>query len=146
MTGWLLLALLVGFVLPVQTGINAQLRTHLGNPLIAALVSFGVGTLALAAAALAARTPMPAAVDAARANWWQWTGGVFGAFYIAATVVLAPRLGAALLVVAIVAGQLAASLAVDHFGWIGYPTHPLNFWRIVGAACVAVGVILIQRF
>ena len=60
MTAWLLLALVVGLALPVQTGINAQLRTHLGSPLMAALVSFAVGTLALVAAAVASRAPLPA--------------------------------------------------------------------------------------
>ena len=146
MGGWLLLALLVGVALPVQTGINAQLRTQLGNPIIAALVSFVVGTLALSAATLVTRASFPDSAAIGRTAWWHWTGGMLGASYIAATVVLAPRLSAALLVVAILAGQLLASLAVDHFGWIGYPQHPLNAWRLVGAACVVVGVLLIQRY
>jgi len=36
-------------------------------------------------------------------------GGLLGAVYIVATIVLAPRLGAATLVAALVAGQIVAS-------------------------------------
>ena len=43
MTVLLLIAIFIGALLPVQTGINAQLRTLLGHPITTALVSFGVG-------------------------------------------------------------------------------------------------------
>ncbi|MBA2627651.1 MAG: DMT family transporter [Gemmatimonadales bacterium] len=143
---WLVLALVIGLALPVQTGLNAQLRTAVGSPFLAALVSFVVGTVALLLVTLGSRAPLPDAAAVGRTPWWLWTGGLLGASYIAATIVLAPRLGAALLVVAITAGQLLASLVVDHFGWIGYAPHPMNGWRVLGAACVVIGVVLIQRY
>lgn len=138
-------ALFVGALLPVQAGLNAQLRQPLGHPVLAALTSFAVGTLALTIAALSARASLPPTAGLGRIPWWQWTGGLIGATYVLGAVVLAPRLGAATLTAAIVAGQLAASLALDHFGWVGFPEHAVNPWRIVGAALVVVGVILVQR-
>jgi len=59
--------------------------------------------------------------------------------------VLAPRLGAATLVAAVVAGQMIASLLLDQYGLLGFPTHPMNGLRVLGAALVIVGVILVQR-
>jgi transporter family-2 protein len=145
MVGLLLLAVLIGALLPLQTGVNAELRTSLGHPIATALVSFGVGTVALLVAIVWLRIPVPLAEAWSQASWWQWTGGLMGAIYIAAVVVLAPRLGAGTLIAAIVGGQMAASLLVDHFGWVGFPEHPISGLRLLGAALVMLGVALIHR-
>ena len=94
----LLLAFLAGALLPVQTGINVQLRGLLGQPLAAAAVSFVVGTIGLAMLVAGLRVPVPVATAWDRGAWWPWTGGLLGAVYIVAAIVLAPRLGAATLV------------------------------------------------
>ena len=142
---FLLLALLVGALLPVQAGINLQLRVILGHPLGATLVSFLVGALGLTALVAALRVPLPIGAAWARGEWWHWIGGLLGAVYIVATIVVAPRLGAATLVAALVAGQMLASLALDQFGWVGFPVHPISLSRVVGAALIVCGVALVQR-
>jgi transporter family-2 protein len=53
-----LLGLGVGAGLVVQVGMNSTLRSLLGSPIVAALVSFLVGSLALAVYAGLARTPL----------------------------------------------------------------------------------------
>jgi bacterial/archaeal transporter family-2 protein len=145
MIGFLLLALLAGALLPVQTGINLQLRLALGQPIVAALVSFVVGTVGLALLVTALRAPVPLDAAWARSAWWNWIGGLLGAVYIVAAIVLAPRLGAATLVAALVAGQMLASLLIDHYGWVGFAVHHVNPLRFLGAALVVGGVILVQR-
>jgi transporter family-2 protein len=141
----LLLALAAGVLLPVQAGVNAQLRSVVGSPLAAALVSFLVGTAGLGTAAVIFRAPMALRGAWAASPWWLWLGGLIGALYVVATIVLAPRLGAATLVAAVVAGQMIASLLLDQYGLLGFPTHPINGLRVLGAALVTVGVILVQR-
>jgi transporter family-2 protein len=141
----LLAALLVGMGLPLQAGINAQLRLGLGHPLLAALVSFGVGTVALAAATLLLRLSFPPAGQLFQINWWQWTGGLLGAVYILSAVLLAPRLGATALIAATVAGQMMASLIYDHYGVAGFPVQPITPQRILGATLIGIGVWLVQR-
>jgi transporter family-2 protein len=76
---------------------------------------------------------------------WAWFGGVLGAFYVASSIVVGPRLGAAALLALIVLGQLLASLVLDHFGWLGFPQHPLTLVRLAGAALLFGGVVLIVR-
>ena len=142
---FLLIALLAGALLPTQAGVNLQLRHLLGHPLAATLVSFVVGTVALAALVAALRVPLPIGAAWARGEWWPWVGGLLGAVYIGATIVAAPRLGAATLVAALVAGQMVASLALDHFGWVGFDVHPVTLWRLAGAALIVGGVVLVQR-
>jgi len=141
----LLLALAAGVLLPVQAGVNAQLRSVVGSPLTAALVSFLVGTAGLGTAAVILRAPTALRAAWAVSPWWLWIGGLIGALYVVATIVLAPRLGAATLVAAVVAGQMIASLLLDQYGLLGFPTHPMNGLRVLGAALVIVGVILVQR-
>ena len=145
MLALLLSAILIGIALPVQSGINAELRTSIGHPMLAALISFGVGTLALLGLNVAMRVPMPGAEAVARTPWWQWLGGLLGASYIYAAVILAPRLGAATLVAAIVAGQMVSSVILDHYGWVGYAPQPVTVGRVVGMGLVIGGVLLIQR-
>ena len=142
---FLLVAVLAGAMLPVQTGVNVQLRGLLGQPLAAALVSFVVGTLGLATVVAALRVPVPVGTAWERSAWWHWSGGLLGAAYIAMTVVLAPRLGAATLIAALVAGQMAASLIVDHYGWVGFAEHAVSPMRLAGAALIVVGVVLVRQ-
>ena len=144
MTGFVLFAALVGLVLPLQAGINSQLRTHVGHPLWAAVVSFSVGTLVLATVLAVTRVGWPAAGWVGRVPWWQWTGGLLGAMFVTSAVVLAPRLGAATLVAAVVAGQMVGSLVLDHYGIVGYPQHSMSVASVLGAALVVAGVALIQ--
>lgn len=140
---YVLMGLLVGAVMPAQAGMNYKLRTFLGDPVLAAFVSFLVGTLALAGLALVQRTPMPAWQDVARAPWWSWVGGFMGAYVVASSVVLAPRLGATAMLALIVCGQMAASVVIDHYGWLGYRVDPVNVRRIVGTLLLVAGAWLV---
>ena len=139
------IALGLGILLPVQAGVNAQLRGVLGHPLAATLVSFLVGSVALALGALAGRVPLAVGPTFATSQWWHWVGGLIGAVYVAGAIVLAPRLGAATLTAAVVTGQMLASLVLDHFGWVGFPVHEITPQRLLGAGLIIGGVMLVQR-
>ena len=60
-------------------------------------------------------------------------------------VILTPRLGTATLFGFVIAGQILVSLLVDRFGWLGLPQHPLTLSRLVGAALLLAGVVLLRR-
>ncbi len=143
---YIVLAVLAGFCLPTQAGINAQLSIFTHSSVMAATISFAVGTIALVAYVLVFRISWPGVSTVVRIPWWIWTGGCIGAYFVAATIVLAPRLGAAPMVALIVGGQMLASLVLDHFGLIGYQVHPLNLLRTLGAALIVGGVALINLF
>jgi transporter family-2 protein len=82
----------------------------------------------------------------ARAPGWSWTGGLLGAFYVTAVVVLTPRLGVATTIALVVAGQMLASVAIDHYGLFGVPLRPVNAARGLGAALLVAGVVLLRRY
>jgi transporter family-2 protein len=54
--------------------------------------------------------------------------------------------GALGLVAAGLAGQMLASLALDHFGLLGFPTHPISAGRIGGVLLITAGVALVRYF
>jgi transporter family-2 protein len=138
-------ALVIGVALPLQAGINAELRTWLGHPLQAALVSFAVGTTALFVLVVSLGLSWSGVSSVGRAPWWVWFGGLLGATYVSLTVVLAPRLGAATMIGAVMAGQLIGSLLMDHYGIVGYSVRSISIERLLGAALLVAGVMLIQR-
>jgi transporter family-2 protein len=139
-----MMAALVGAGLTIQVGMNATVRSVIGSPLLAAVLNFVVGLVALLVVAAAAGTRWtPGSTAAVPA--WAWFGGVLGAIYVASTTVLGPRLGAAALLALTLAGQMAAALVVDHYGVIGFPEAPITPARLVGAALLIGGVLLIMR-
>jgi transporter family-2 protein len=143
---YLLFALAAGAALPVQFGINAQLAVWLGSPVRAAFISFLTGTIILAVAAAFVFKPLPTWHKLGQAPWWVWVGGALGAFYVAGSIVAAPRLGAAALIAVIVAGQSVASVVVDQFGWVGFEPKHVSPGRLAGNALVGAGVVLVRMF
>ena len=142
---------MAGFLMPVQAGINAQLHREIGHPIGAAFVSFFVGTVALVVLYtvlyLGARAPAPAIGKLVAAPWYLvYSGGLIGAFAVFTMLTLAPKLGASVLIASFLTGQMIASVALDHFGYLGFAEHPVNLWRAVGVALLIAGVFLIRRF
>ncbi len=140
-----LIALLSGAGLALQVGFNSQLRVRMGHPIPAALTSFLIGTTCLLTFVAAMRPPLPETEALQRSPWWIWMGGVVGACYVASAAAFARHLGAAGWLGLIVTGQILTSLMLDHFGLVGFPTHPISVWRIVGAALLLAGVVIVLR-
>jgi len=139
----MLFAFAAGVGLAVQALINARLRVELASALWAALIQVVVGLAILAVMVLVARQP-PVTSTLSRAPWWVWTGGILGAAYVLASIVTTPKLGTALMVTLVIAGQLSGALLMDHYGWFGASVHRLSAGRLVGAVLLALGAILIR--
>ena len=142
----LLIALVAGMLGPLQAGLNGKMGRAIGSPVYAALISFAVGTLVLFGYALAIRIDFTSIRHAADTHWSVWSAGFLGAFYVTATIILTPRLGAALTFSLVVAGQLVMAVFLDHFGLLGVSVQPLSWQRLAGIALISAGVILIRRF
>jgi transporter family-2 protein len=144
---YILLMLVAGAGVAAQIVINAQLRVAAASALWATNISFAVsmaaGLAALAFATVFARVPFPAPA-LWRAPWWIWLGGLGGAVYVLLAILLARRLGAALLSAAGILGQLGASILIDHYGWFGTPVHRISAARALGVVLLAVGIALIR--
>ena len=139
-----LVALSAGLSFVFQQAVNSNLRVELGSSWWAGFVSYLGGTLAMLLVALALREPVPNLAIVARSQGMSWTGGLFGAVYIAISILLLPRLGAATVIGLIVAGQMIGSLAFDHFGLFGLPVHHVTMPRIAGVLFLLAGAVLVR--
>jgi len=138
------LALGAGVSVVTQQLLNSSLRTALGSPAWAGLISYAGGLITMIVAVIALRERVPSWTSVADAPWWAWSGGVFGGAFILLAILLLPSLGAATLFALVIAGQVLAAITLDHFGAFGLTPHPIGTARLLGAALLIAGVVLIR--
>jgi len=143
LTGFAVFAGLAGALVPFQAGANATLGRALGHPLWATAASLLVSLLALAPVMFALRAPAPQ-LALQQVPCWAWAGGVAGVIYISAALLLTPSMGATRFIACVIAGQVFASLLIDHFGLMGLAVKPVNLGRVVGMALIIAGVVCVQ--
>lgn len=61
------------------------------------------------------------------------TGGVLGVIYIAISILMLPKLGAATVIALLVTWQPIGSIVFDHFGVLGAPVYAVNLSRVFDA-------------
>jgi transporter family-2 protein len=142
----MLITAITGSILPIQAAINAKLGKVSGGPVIAAFISFLVGTVFLAAYLMISRKHSFQWNGIQSAPLWLFTGGLIGAFYVAAITFIIPTLGTALTFALIIAGQLLAAMVIDHYGWLGMSVQEISAGRIIGAVLLIAGVLLIRKY
>ena len=139
-------ALFAGAFITCQAGSNTQLKKSLGQPLPALIINYFVGVSAAFIYAVFRRVPLPTLAQASDTPWWGWSGGLFGAVYGLAAILLASQMGAATLTALVVTGQLICAVVLDHCGWLAFEVHPASVWRLLGCALMIVGLVLIAKF
>ncbi|MGH9947685.1 MAG: DMT family transporter [Pyrinomonadaceae bacterium] len=143
---YLLIALLAGAMMPTQAATNNKMASFVDSPVLAALISFAVGTVALLAYVALTGIRLSNLASVREAPVIAWAGGFLGAFFVAATVTLVPRLGVAMTFSVVIAGQMIVTLIIDHFGFLGVPVKETSIARIGGILLITAGVILIRKF
>jgi len=139
------LGVAAGAMLAVQAGINASLARLVGSPVNAAIVSFVVGTLALALLQGISGRGFPALGTLRTLPLWLLAGGLLGAAYMTTAIWLAPRLGAAGLAATAITGWLAAAVALDHLGLVGFAQRSATPLRLLGVGLLLAGTLLVVR-
>ncbi|WP_375412592.1 DMT family transporter [uncultured Bradyrhizobium sp.] len=139
------LAVGAGVSVLIQQVLNTNLRADLGSAAWSGLVSYALGIVCMLFLVAGLRDPIPSGAVIAGVRWWAWSGGLFGAIFIGLAIVLVPKLGGAAFIALLVAGQMMAALAFDHYGWLGIPRRPIDLPRVIGVALLVGGVVLIRR-
>ncbi len=134
-----------GAGLSIQAFINGGLGESLGSPLLAGSVNQTVGVASLLAVAIATGALMRGRGRlraGGRVRWWYLAACANGALYLAVTAAAAPKVGVALLTVALVSGQTVGSLAVDRLGLSPAGARQLTAFRVLGVA-LAISAVAI---
>ena len=137
-----LLAVVAGAALAAQARVNGALAVRVGDAVVAALVSFSVGSVALVSAAVVSGRWRRAALLRTGTRWWWWLGGLAGASLVASSAVAVPEVGVALTSVAIVAGATTGSLVVDRLGLSPRGHQPLTAPRLIGSSLAVFGLVV----
>jgi bacterial/archaeal transporter family-2 protein len=140
-----LLPVFAGIAITIQAGVNSQLRVAINHPLLAALISFVVGTIALAVLLVFSKQVMPGFSQYSSINWYKYTGGLLGAFVVTVTLLSVRQIGAGNMVVLIVAGQLVTAVLMDHYGVLGLNPNPISVQKLLGICLLIVGAWLVNK-
>jgi len=140
-----LLPVFAGIAITIQAGVNSQLRVAINHPLLAALISFVVGTVALAVLLLFSKQVMPVLSEYSAISWYKYTGGLLGAFVVTVTLLSVKQIGAGNMVVLIVAGQLVTAVLMDHFGVLGLNENPISVQKLLGICLLIAGAWLVNK-
>ncbi len=132
-----------GGLIALQAPINSGLGKVTGG-LPAALVSFAVGSLALAAIVVLSGKAggLSSTFDV---SWYYLVGGLLGAVYVTTALLAVSAIGAGGVAAATVAGQLTASVAIDRLGLFGLDQVALSPERLLGVGLLLAGTFLIVR-
>lgn len=140
-----MLTAVVGGLIALQAPINSGLGRSVGT-FQAAFASFALGTVVLALIAGLARGGYGTIVPGIRGLAPEYlVGGILGAIYVTTVLVTVRSLGAGGVTAATITGQLAMSVAVDHFGWLGVEPDPISLEKVIGLALLAGGTYLLVR-
>jgi transporter family-2 protein len=132
-----------GGLIALQAPINAGLGKSTGG-LPAALVSFAVGSVALAAIVVLSGKAggLASTFDV---SWYYLLGGLLGAVYVTNALIAVSAIGAGGVAAATVTGQLTASVVIDRLGLFGLDQVPLSPERLVGVGLLLAGTFLVIR-
>lgn len=138
-----LLTAVAGGLIAAQAPINAGLGRATGS-MAAALVSFSVGTLALASVVVLSGKAggLTSSFDV---SWYYLLGGLLGALYVLNALVAVTTIGAGGVAAATVFGQLTASVVIDRLGLFGLDQVALSPQRLLGVGLLLAGTVLVVR-
>ena len=139
----MVLTAVAGGLIAAQAPINAGLGKATGS-LAAALVSFSIGTAALAAVVVLSGKAggLDSTFDV---SWYYLLGGLLGAVYVFNALVAVSAIGAGGVAAATIFGQLTASVVIDRLGLFGLDEVPLTPERVLGVALLLAGTVLVVR-
>ncbi len=142
---YILIAIIIGSMMPIQASINAELTRLVRHPYLGALISFSIGTLALGIMVIIKGLPITELKRLSSAPPHFFIGGVLGALFVGSSIFLIPKMGATTMIAAFVTGQLLMSVFIDHYGLLGIPVNQVSVTRIMGIILLFIGLLLVVR-
>lgn len=142
----LILGLVAGAVIPVQTSINSRLSRFTQSSLYASAISFTVGTLLLVILNFILNPHLltAEAFGHYHFDYYWYVGGLMGVIYLTGNMILLPRIGASLTVVTTITGQILMSMLIDTFGWFNVDVQALHVMKALGIVLLLIGIILMN--
>ncbi|MDO4223754.1 MAG: DMT family transporter, partial [Acinetobacter sp.] len=140
---YFLFAFLAGTAAAMQAAINSQLSKSIGQqPLLAAFISFAIGTIFLLVLVIAKVNFAQALTALPHVALWKFIGGFLGVIFVSVTIIFSPKVGLANLLFFIILGQLCSAMLIDHFGLFQMPTRPITWAKCIGVFLMICGLAI----
>jgi bacterial/archaeal transporter family-2 protein len=141
-----LFTIVAGISNPLQSGSNSALLKAIHAPLVAAFIVYSIGALCLLACVPFIGIPVKEAVSKLGAvPWWVYIGGVCNAIFLMSSLLITRNLGSATFTTTVVISAIVTSVALDHFGLLGFEVRPAGFMRLSGVVLAISGVLLVAK-
>ena len=134
------LVVLAGMGLSLEAGLIGPLGTEVGH-LWATLSIFGVGAV-LTGLLVLFFSPRNAPSFNEQPGW-TLLGGVLGPVYVVVLTLATPVIGIGMTMIAILSGQVAKSVLIDHYGWFGTPHKKVGGERLLALLFIIAALVLI---
>ncbi|HDP5789789.1 TPA: DMT family transporter [Staphylococcus aureus] len=143
-----IIGVLVGMLIPIQTSVNSRLSLYTKSPFYTSFISFSVGTICLIVLNIFINPDVFSLhfFSNQTFNYTWFVGGLLGVGYLTGNLLLLPKLGATLTVIATVAGQIIMGVIIDTFGLFGATVHDFNLIKAIGVLLLIVGIITMNQF
>ncbi|QFK17691.1 EamA-like transporter family protein [Staphylococcus aureus] len=143
-----IIGVLVGMLIPIQTSVNSRLSLYTKSPFYTSFISFSVGTICLIILNIIIN-PEVFTIHFYNNQSFNYTwvvGGLLGVSFLTGNLLLLPKLGATLTVIATVAGQIIMGVIIDTFGLFGATIHDFNLIKAIGILLLIVGIVIMNQF
>ena len=143
---YIIIAVIIGGLIPIQSSINAHLGQFMKHPLLATFINFLGGILLLFVLVFIVVKPsLPPLTVFKDTPLYLYFGGFIGVTFVTAVVFLTPKIGITNMLAGAIVGQLVISSIIDHFGWFNLPVSPITITRLAGIAFLFIGIYLTQK-
>lgn len=133
----ILLAVAGGACLSMQAAANGRLGASQGV-LRTAFLTFAVGTVVSAILVMFLEPRHSRTLfDVEK---WRLSGSFLGLIYVLVMVFAVQRIGTAVATVTVILGQLAMSMLIDTFGWLGNLPIPFSPYRLLATLLLALAL------
>ncbi|HCX3692250.1 TPA: DMT family transporter [Staphylococcus aureus] len=141
------IGVIVGMFIPIQTSVNSRLSLYTKSPFYTSFISFSVGTICLIVLNIFINPDVFSLhfFSNQTFNYTWFIGGLLGVGYLTGNLLLLPKLGATLTVIATVAGQIIMGVIIDTFGLFGATVHEFNLIKAIGVLLLIVGIITMNQ-
>lgn len=143
-----IIGVLVGMLIPIQTSVNSRLSLYTKSPFYTSFISFSVGTICLIILNIIINPEVFTIHfynNQSFNNTWI-VGGLLGVSFLTGNLLLLPKLGATLTVIATVAGQIIMGVIIDTFGLFGATIHDFNLIKAIGVLLLIIGIVIMNQF
>lgn len=139
---YIILAIVIGTLMPVQGGLNAELTRILKHPYLAAFISLTFGAMAVSIL-IVLNGGFSELKRLGEVPPHLFLGGLLGAIFVGSSLFFIPRMGATTMIAAFITGQLIGSMIIDHFGLLGLVPNPMTATKIMGVILLFSGLFLV---